>query len=822
MVSFIFGGDTPYRTPQELARARAFAQALAGNQRAPKDVGEGLNAIGQALMYRALTGKADKSEAAQEASRKATVGRIFDALNAKSVPFPSAPPEPGSEGAASFNTGMPSSGAGGNYRDAIASIESDGNGGYSAIGPTHPKYGRALGRYQVMEANLGPWSEKYLGRRVTPDEFLANPAMQDAIFDGEFGNYVQKYGNPQDAASMWFTGLPASEGANKRDVLGTTGSAYVDKFNQALGSNSPASPVQVASLGPVALPGGDDPYSLIPATDSRGEDQRAKFRQWNSNPQANEGDNLGAIDPGLRRVIERAKQIAGTDFVLGSGRRDADMQKKAKEWGWSKTDESDHLGGWAADLWPVDGQGRVVFDPQKQAQIAAAMKQAAGELGTDLDVGADWKGFRDMPHFAMRTQLPFENIPTPMPRPDMPQQVASLDQSIGLPPNVTMATPRSAAPNQQFQVGGPAATSPQAQRYMAQALNPTSMGAGNGMMPPAQPPMPQQAPAPAPGPQGVPLPEMAGNNPTIPNGPSLVQLYQALQNPALTDSDRAMIGGLIAQQQQAADPAHQLDMDYKRAQIDALRNPVEKPTDDMREYDFARQQGYQGTFQQFMTDMKKAGATNVSVGAERGYDKTVGEGYAKRFLTMQDDAQAAQRTLNGLQVMENAMQDPTFYSGSGEAYVNSLKRLGASVGINPDSVSSVETFNALAKQAALDSMGGSLGTGFSNADRDFVTEQVPSLSNTPAGNAKLIEIQRKLNQRKLEIAGLARQYAAQHDGRIDTGFDGYVSRWAEQNPLFPKVEQGALPNGVTEEDIQHTMQLHGISREEVLRRIGGQ
>src|SRR6185312_8016775 len=164
-------------------------------------------------------------------------------------------------------------------------IESAGSGDYSAIGPTSPKLGRALGRYQIMEANIGPWSKEALGREVTPDEFMADPKIQDAIFDHKFGSYVQQYGNPQDAASMWFTGKPAAEGANRRDVLGTTGSAYVSKFNQALGS-SPAvaandamatgQPVQVASLDPSAGMSGVDPYSNIPAVDGMGQDQRAK------------------------------------------------------------------------------------------------------------------------------------------------------------------------------------------------------------------------------------------------------------------------------------------------------------------------------------------------------------------------------------------------------------------------------------------------------------------------------------------------------------------------------------------------------------------
>jgi hypothetical protein len=175
---------------------------------------------------------------------------------------------------------------------------------------------------------------------------------------------------------------------------------------------------------------------------------------------------------------------------------------------------------------------------------------------------------------------------------------------------------------------------------------------------------------------------------------------------------------------------------------------------------------------------------NTSYGSEKSYDRTVGEGYGKSFLTMRDDASAARRTLTGLDVMEQAMRDPNFYSGTGEPFVNGLKRIGASIGVNPDSVTSVETFNAMSKQAALDSMGGSLGTGFSNADRQFVVDQVPSLANTPAGNQKLIGILRKIAQRKVQLAQLAQEYAADHDGRIDAGFDSYLTEWGEANPLF--------------------------------------
>lgn len=128
------------------------------------------------------------------------------------------------------------------YRDAIASIESRGSGDYAAIGPTHRKLGRALGRYQVMEANIGPWSREALGREVTPDEFLASPEIQDAIFNHRFGQYVERYG-PQGAAEAWFAG-PGGVGTNRQDALGTSVQGYAARFANALGPTAPTTAEQ--------------------------------------------------------------------------------------------------------------------------------------------------------------------------------------------------------------------------------------------------------------------------------------------------------------------------------------------------------------------------------------------------------------------------------------------------------------------------------------------------------------------------------------------------------------------------------------------------
>ena len=131
-------------------------------------------------------------------------------------------------------------------RNAIAAIESAGSGDYGAVGPVTNRQGnRAYGRYQVMASNIPSWTKQALGVEMTPEQFLASKEAQDKVFDTIFGGYAQKYGE-RGAASMWFTGRPNEP--DVKDVLGTTGKGYVDKYMAALG--------QAPSTGPSASPAG--------------------------------------------------------------------------------------------------------------------------------------------------------------------------------------------------------------------------------------------------------------------------------------------------------------------------------------------------------------------------------------------------------------------------------------------------------------------------------------------------------------------------------------------------------------------------------------
>lgn len=117
---------------------------------------------------------------------------------------------------------------------AIASIESGGR--YDAVGPliTSGKMAgqRAIGKYQVMESNIGPWTKQYFGQELTPQQYVATPAAQDAVFKGEFGRLSQAHG-PDGAARAWFAGEGGMNDPNRKDQLGTTVAQYGNKFAQA-------------------------------------------------------------------------------------------------------------------------------------------------------------------------------------------------------------------------------------------------------------------------------------------------------------------------------------------------------------------------------------------------------------------------------------------------------------------------------------------------------------------------------------------------------------------------------------------------------------
>lgn len=216
---------------------------------------------------------------------------------------------------------------------------------------------------------------------------------------------------------------------------------------------------------------------------------------------------------------------------------------------------------------------------------------------------------------------------------------------------------------------------------------------------------------------------------------------------------------------------------------------------DIQGFRLAQSQGYKGSILDYLKEKAAAGAarTNVNVSSgEKEFDKAVGKDYGETYVGMQKAGRDAGGAINNLNIMENLTRDPNFYSGTGGEIVTRLKQAGVSTGFLPEGAASPnEVFQKVSQKAVIDNLG-SLGAGVSNADRQFIQGTVPNITNSPEGNRQIIGMGRKIEQRKQQVAKLAREYASKHGGRIDAGFDDYLSQWSEKNPLFPG---GAISSG---------------------------
>lgn len=246
------------------------------------------------------------------------------------------------------------------YASAIKAIESAGSGGYSALGPITANGDRAYGAYQVMGANIPSWTKNALGTSLSPQQFLGSASAQDAVFNKVFGGYVDKYG-ASGAAQAWFGG-PGSvgRGGGVADMLGTSGTDYVNKFNTALGQVSAtagstsntltgfASNVGTAGSGLNQLGSGFNSFGS----------QLASFSAGGG------GFNIGSLFPGLGGF--KSQQLAG---AISSG-----------SWGlWDTGGYTGHGGKYEPA--GIVHRGEVVFSQEDVARAGGVQMVEAIRLG---------------------------------------------------------------------------------------------------------------------------------------------------------------------------------------------------------------------------------------------------------------------------------------------------------------------------------------------------------------------------------------------------------------------------------------------------------
>ena len=152
-----------------------------------------------------------------------------------------------------------------------------------------------------------------------------------------------------------------------------------------------------------------------------------------------------------------------------------------------------------------------------------------------------------------------------------------------------------------------------------------------------------------------------------------------------------------------------------------------KKTTEQKEYDFAKEQGYKGSFMDYQTDLKRAGANNLVVNTGQSYTSAFGKGIAEQDLNKFTAAQGAPKQIESAQQTLNLL-DKGAITGLGANYKLNLARALNVVGANNDEViKNTEQLVANRGQAVLNNIktsGLGAGQGFTDKDRQFLENVV--------------------------------------------------------------------------------------------------
>jgi peptidoglycan L-alanyl-D-glutamate endopeptidase CwlK len=229
-----------------------------------------------------------------------------------------------------------------------------------------------------FRANVETNNEARIGQIVATDDPVIRATAMTNAADEYWKGIRQGYLTPQQARAGFHKFRQSYFNADTMAVYNTGDPDLIAKRIELLRTSGGAGD----DSDPFSQPAGAMPAHWTPEVRKRAE----------------------GVSPDLMAVVKRAAEISDVPFVIGAdgGVRDQATQDKLVAGGFSQTRNSNHLTGRASDLIPIiDGKPNPDADPKQFAAIAAAMKQAASELGVPLGWGGDWKSFKDYAHFEL-------------------------------------------------------------------------------------------------------------------------------------------------------------------------------------------------------------------------------------------------------------------------------------------------------------------------------------------------------------------------------------------------------------------------------------
>lgn len=186
----------------------------------------------------------------------------------------------------------------------------------------------------------------------------------------------------------------------------------------------------------------------------------------------------------------------------------------------------------------------------------------------------------------------------------------------------------------------------------------------------------------------------------------------------------------------------------------------QSPTGDIQNYEYARQNGYGGSFADYQQEVKRAGATNVStvVGGDsdeyrKEFEKSMGAATAKTFTDAMNAGDIARRSrINLDRISQLASSTPQGFEGA------TIRALGE-YGIKTEGLDKVQAMESLISQMVPSQRPPGSGT-ISDADLALYKASLPRLINSPEGNSLILETLYAINDHDIAASDIAARVAS--------------------------------------------------------------
>ena len=162
---------------------------------------------------------------------------------------------------------------------------------------------------------------------------------------------------------------------------------------------------------------------------------------------------------------------------------------------------------------------------------------------------------------------------------------------------------------------------------------------------------------------------------------------------------------------------------------------------------------------------------NVDAKGEAEFVKELGKLDAKKVAeagVVRDTAIASLNSLNKLASLPSQDLISGQFAEGRVGATNLLATLGLASPADVNRLASSQQYQKVAGDVVLQTLGGKLGSGFSNADREFIAGLVPQLETNPEARRKLIQFMQAKNQTIINEATNLEDYA-----RKNKGLSGY-------------------------------------------------